>query len=583
MTTWFKRHLYIDYPMTSLQVMGFFRLHFLFLFICIPWQEMLGASTDTKNTSCPVVKIETRRLPDLHVPRAGHCMLEVNGEMMVVGGHTTGFIPTATAEYYSEGEWHLLQTVYAHDDGLCVQLKSGKVLLGGGHEKHLGIGQTFPVEMYDPNSHSFDGFGCFSEKRAMASGVEIDSGKVMIVGNWYHDDAIELFDGEKNFIYNKGVSVAAPWPYLFRTPNDDVLILPILDLHGEKIISDVVDRLRGEPLHIPLLETWHPLIGWNNPISDCFIGNEEAGDYSYLFPVENNEGQVAIALVKNGDFSLLPTTCPVPMESQGEPILYLSPMVVDRQAKRGYLKGFGQKSGEKTKYFLCIDYGKKDAAQLTLYHTDEIQETEFDMLINSAGDLVISGGNTGDNFKPSSNVYILPFGNGNDVQRSSFALSRYIPWIVIGVVIVLLLLIYCFYRLRKRHIGNEDNPTLVIDESEVLQPTNHVLMESICKLMEERQLFLNSDLKVSDVAVELQTNSRYISDCIKLGKNTTFKQFVNGYRVDYAKQLMRQNPDMKLSVVGLKSGFSNEMTFYRTFKALTDKTPREWVMQLEKE
>ena len=568
--------------MASSGVMGFFRLHFLFLFVYIPWQKMLGASTDTKNTSCPVVKIETKRLPDLHVPRAGHCMLEVNGELMVVGGHTTGFIPTATAEYYSEGEWHLLQTVYAHDDGLCVKLKSGKVLFGGGHEKHLGIGQTFPVEMYDPTTHSFDGFGCFSEKRAMASGIEIDSGKVMIVGNWYHDDAIELFDGDKNFTHVKDVSVAAPWPYLFRTPNDDVIILPIFDLHGKRILSNVVDRLRGEPLHVPLLETWHPLIGYNNPISDCFIGNEDAGDFSYLCPVENNEGQVAIALVKNGDFSLLPTTCPIPMENASEPIVYHTPLVVDRQAKRGYLRGISQNAGEKTIYILCIDYGKKDAAQLTLYYTDEIQEIEFDMLINSAGDLVVSGGNVGDNFKPSANVYLLPFGKGNDVQRSSFALSRFIPWIVMGVVVVLLLLIYCFYRLRKKHIGNEDNPSLDIDESEGLQPTNHVLMGNICQLMEERKLFLNSDLKVSDIAAELGTNSRYVSDCIKSGKNVTFKQFVNDYRVEYAKQMMRQHPDWKMSAVGLKSGFSNEMTFFRTFKLLTGKTPREWITEKNK-
>lgn len=121
-------------------------LLFLLTLIC---GEISFAQTMTTE-KCPLVKIKVNRLPDLHVPRAGHIMLDVNGEMMVASGHTTGFIPTTTAEYFSEGEWHLLQTVYAHDDGLCVKLKSGKVLLGGGHEKHLGIGQTFPVEMYDP-------------------------------------------------------------------------------------------------------------------------------------------------------------------------------------------------------------------------------------------------------------------------------------------------------------------------------------------------------------------------------------------------------------------------------------------------
>ena len=40
--------------------------------------------------------------------------------------------------------------VYNHDFSFSVVLKSGKVLLGGGCAEPLGIGQTFPTEMYDP-------------------------------------------------------------------------------------------------------------------------------------------------------------------------------------------------------------------------------------------------------------------------------------------------------------------------------------------------------------------------------------------------------------------------------------------------
>lgn len=52
-----------------------------------------------------MVKMEVQRLPDLNIPRAGHAVFVVNGELTVVGGHTSGFVPTATAEYYSGGEW----------------------------------------------------------------------------------------------------------------------------------------------------------------------------------------------------------------------------------------------------------------------------------------------------------------------------------------------------------------------------------------------------------------------------------------------------------------------------------------------
>ena len=64
---------------------------------------------------------------------------------------------------------------YPHDFALCVPLSSGQVLLGGGAEKPLGIGQTHTTEVYDPATHSFDHYGCLDTKRMHANGVETDS------------------------------------------------------------------------------------------------------------------------------------------------------------------------------------------------------------------------------------------------------------------------------------------------------------------------------------------------------------------------------------------------------------------------
>ena len=60
----------------------------------------LAAQATGDAASCPVVKIEAERLPDLNIPRAGYKAVCVNGELTVIGGHTTSFVPTPTAEYY---------------------------------------------------------------------------------------------------------------------------------------------------------------------------------------------------------------------------------------------------------------------------------------------------------------------------------------------------------------------------------------------------------------------------------------------------------------------------------------------------
>ena len=129
--------------------------------------------------TCPTVEIEFEQLPDLNIARAGHQVFCVNGEYVVAGGHTDGFVPTPTAEYFKDGEWHVMQMTYSHDVGFSARLKSGKVLIAGGCEQPSGIGQTFNAELYDPETHSFRGFGILQRKRTWASALELDSGEVV--------------------------------------------------------------------------------------------------------------------------------------------------------------------------------------------------------------------------------------------------------------------------------------------------------------------------------------------------------------------------------------------------------------------
>jgi len=100
-------------------------------------------------------------------------------------------------------------------------------------------------------------------------------------------------------------------------------------------------------------------------------------------------------------------------------------------------------------------------------------------------------------------------------------------------------------------------------------------MPRLRQLMEEERLFLNSELKVSDVATRLGTNVRYVSGCLK-AEGINFNSFVNTYRVAYAQQLLQRQPDIKMAAVAAESGFSGTSSFFRTFKTVTGVTPSEW-------
>lgn len=87
----------------------------LVLLLCAVLTPTAAQQKEKTGTPCPMVKIEVERLADLNTPRTGHATLCVGGEMVVAGGHTKGFVPTATAEYYADGQWHTLPLAVGAD------------------------------------------------------------------------------------------------------------------------------------------------------------------------------------------------------------------------------------------------------------------------------------------------------------------------------------------------------------------------------------------------------------------------------------------------------------------------------------
>jgi AraC-like DNA-binding protein len=513
-------------------------------------------------------RIDVERLPDMNVPRTGHASFWLNGELTVFGGHTNGFVPTPTAEYFRNGQWHMMQMIYSHDDALVLPLSSGKVLLAGGHSEPLGIGQTHSVEFYDPTTHTFDGFGCLDTKRTMVSGVEMDNGEVLISGNWYHNDAIELFDGQKAFSPVKEVATPRSRPVMLHIAPDDVIIFSSLSTRGVRYDSIIADRLKGDPFHIPIFDIWHPL-AWDMPHNE---DNYQIGDYTYLLPAFNDNGSIAIVKMRGSTFSLLPTTAPIPIVDGNDSIYYGNP-VVDRQRQRYYLVGSDLKERF---YVLSIDYTQQPAP-LTVYRSDSVHNGLSFMLpvLTPEGNLILTGGIANDNFHPFTSVYKLLMAQDAPAVASTSGFSA-TPLVIVIIVLALAALIaYIIYIRRRRQLQ-----TVPINVEEPASDNRQkATMQRIRQLMEQQQLYLNSELKISDVAVLLNTNSRYISSCINAEEGVTFSQFVNNYRVAYAKQLLSHQFEKKMSGIYAEAGFSGESSFFRIFKSATGLTPKEWRKQ----
>ena len=550
----------------------------------------LLAGQSTAQTRLTMKKLEAERLPDMNLPRAGHNVFYADGELTVVGGHTSGFVMTPTAEYFSDGSWHLLPTVYHHDNGVAVVLDEGRrVLIAGGHEKNLGIGQSYEVEMYDRATHTFNGFGCLDRNRAFAQGVELDSGRVLISSNHKDNDAFELFDGQKTFHDVKDIAVWRSAPYLLPIATDDAIAFGTVWRNGAFAPCNTVDRLKGEPFCVPLLNEWMPILyDQNSHAQEAFIGDKAKGDYSYLIAAENKEGEVAFILVHDNVFSLLPTVCPVPTTTEWGRIKFDRPAIADRMAHKVYLIG-NDSTGRV--YMVAVEYDKQPAP-LTLYYTDPLPDFgDATPVLTPGGDLVITGGIIDDNFAPFASVWLLH--TGTPIEKTAMVESHpkaTWPWMLGGLLFIMAVVAAILVGRRDKPADikpipkeqNDTEPTPLPKPNDVdngLNSTNDELMTHITQLMENQHLYLNPELKVADVADALGVHSNVISACINAQQGCSFNQFVNNYRLQQAKRLLCQAPDMKISAISLESGFANERSFFRAFKADTDMTPKEWATQ----
>ena len=540
--------------------------------------------------TCTMTKLEVKRLPDMTIPRGGHSVLYVNGELTVVGGHTSGFIPTPTAEYLADGKWHLMETVYAHDDGFSLPTRTGRILLGGGHEKPLGIGQVHHVEWYDPETHTFDGFGCLDIRRVFAQAAELRDGTVAISGNWYHHDSTEVFRQPNQFIPMREVSLQRSFPFIFPTSDGDALIMGNTGTHGEHYgFPTIVDRIYGMPFDAPLLAEWHPAYTQvERRTADLCISDTARGEYAHLILMENREQEYAIILVRDTILSLLPTAMPIPSRGPWGKIAFQT-LTVDRKTTHAYAIGRDEK---RHIYVFAIDYAalltpegrlrptlpKGKSMPARMYYTDPMPDIgDTPPVLTDEGDIAMTGGIYDNNFTPLSGVCLLCV--GHHPACSSLVAGRLVG---AGVALLLTALGFLLSRRRRRKLQATDTADAAEEAEETPADSDapDTLMQGIERLMAEEKLYLRNDLKVGDVADMLGTTHRNISKCITAQPEyNSFAHYVNGLRVEHAKQLLRQHPDMKTSTVGLESGFANEPSFFRTFKSFTGMTPREWVIQ----
>jgi len=107
----------------------------------------------------------------------------------------------------------------------------------------------------------------------------------------------------------------------------------------------------------------------------------------------------------------------------------------------------------------------------------------------------------------------------------------------------------------------------------------------ILNKFEKEKVYLNDALNLNDFSKSIALSKNYVSELINQKFGHSFKDLIGQYRIKEAQQIMVKKVHSKTSLIDIafESGFNNKVTFYRTFKRYTGKSPSEYFNNLKNE
>ncbi len=170
---------------------------------------------------------------------------------------------------------------------------------------------------------------------------------------------------------------------------------------------------------------------------------------------------------------------------------------------------------------------------------------------------------------------------------ASVAFADYYSDIVFNVSLLFLTLYIGYFEIRKISAymsviqkTTEEKPKIALQVDQ--ESDKLALYSEVDNLIEDRELFLDVDLSISQIAKIVKVNSKYVSQAINAHAGTNFNGYINAKRIRHAEKMLRDGALKKLSIEGIAnaSGFRSKSTFNSYFKKAYNCTPSQFMERL---
>jgi len=394
--------------------------------------------------------LKYEQIANMTVPRIAHQVFPSGDGFVVVGGRTTGFQLTKTAELYRNGSWQSLSISNAHDGAFSVGLSDGRFMVGGGFSSNKGSGQSQATDIYDPQTRTFSAGPQLTTARAQSMAINT-GGKIYVSGNWYAEDpTIDYYDGAS--FRAVGATDGRSNPYMLADRQGDLLIFSAYDVKGESfgyytfdngsvaLLADKYTAATGKTEYIAL-----PF----SPQTTPMMLPDDTRPADYHFTQGGNNFYLILAKTPNGyrlymldvdelDLYVFNTFDIPTADAAGQTITWRGGVLINETRQEIYLIGASGPVSNQTLHVISLNYVTDEwtiASATGFKHN--LLTASYTLLTD--GRLVCTGGGIKDYTDAQRCAYIITpsvAGQGDEIPTPQYDGPRLVVWLKSGEKVV---------------------------------------------------------------------------------------------------------------------------------------------------
>ncbi|MDD2953063.1 MAG: helix-turn-helix transcriptional regulator [Parabacteroides sp.] len=136
-----------------------------------------------------------------------------------------------------------------------------------------------------------------------------------------------------------------------------------------------------------------------------------------------------------------------------------------------------------------------------------------------------------------------------------------------------------FYEQVENMLETERNAEQIESEESgqvAVIPSCYAEIEKKLSAWIDSKGYVSPGLTIRELSDALHTNRTYLSAYIKATYNVSFRHWITGLRLEYAKQLLILHPELTIAGISEMSGFLSQSYFTKIFKEQEGYSPDRW-------